>query len=80
VIGGKLRPLRAPGFDDAEAAVQKDDRLALALDLISSPDAGKFYVLAHRSPPLIAALTLRTKSHPSRLLEPLFTGVRHSGE
>jgi hypothetical protein len=76
VIGGKLRPLRSPGFDGAEAAVQKYDRLALPLDLVPSPDAGKFYVLAHRSPPLIAAQTLRTKSHPARLLEPLFTGVR----
>jgi hypothetical protein len=29
VIGGKLRLLRSPGFVGAEAAVQKDDRLAL---------------------------------------------------
>jgi hypothetical protein len=31
--------------------VQKDDRLALPLDLVPSPDAGKLDVLAHSSPP-----------------------------
>ena len=37
------------------------------------PDTGKFDVLAHCSPPSIAAQTLRTIAHFARLLEPLFT-------
>src|SRR5215207_5547065 len=80
VIGGEIRSLRPPGFVRNETAVQKEDRVALALDLVPSPDTGKFDVLAHRSlPPSIAAQTLHTIAHFARLLEPLFTGVRGIG-
>ena len=44
MIGGKLRLLRSQ-----VSLVQKDDRLALPLDLLPSPDAGMFDVLAHDS-------------------------------
>src|SRR5215213_2000574 len=80
VIGGEIRSLRPPGFVRNETAVQKEDRVALALDLVPSPDTGKFDVLAHRSlPPSIAAQTLHTIAHFARLLEPLFTVVPRRG-
>ena len=47
VLGGEICSLRAPGFVGAEAAMQEENRLTLALDLVSRLDAGKFDVLAH---------------------------------
>jgi hypothetical protein len=71
VIGSEIRSLRAPGFVGAEAAVQKEDRGALALDLVPRLDARKFDVLAHVSPPSIAAQTSHTIAYFVQLLEPL---------
>src|SRR5215212_4145552 len=71
VIGSELLSLRPPGFVRNETAVQKEDRVALALDLIPRLDARKFDVLAHVSPPSIAAQTSHTIAYFIQLLEPL---------
>jgi len=60
VLLSEIRSLRVPGFVGAQAAVQKEDRVALAFDLVPRLDARKFDVLAHVSPPSIAAQTSHT--------------------
>jgi hypothetical protein len=74
VVRSEIRSLRTPGFVSAEAAMQKEDRLALALYLVPRLDTRKFDVLPHVSPPSIVAQISHTIAYVFQLLEPLSFG------